>query len=120
MQGIAILILLGALALNGCANDQPTASMTSLPVPVRQALLELCAPCEFADYDAAWNSTDFLNGRPERHLERTVQTPSGWLIEYEHGGRAQHRHVVVFELEPRIHVVVGSSCVPAAGVECEW
>jgi hypothetical protein len=120
MKGIAISLLLVGPALNGCAGGEPTASMSSLPVAARQALLELCAPCEFADYDGSWNSTDFLDGRPQRHLKKTVQTASGWLIEYEHGGRAQHGHVVVFELEPRIQVVAGSSCVPAPGVECEW
>jgi hypothetical protein len=118
---IAIFVLVLASATQGCSADTPLASMSVLPVPVQEELLSLCAPCEFADSNEAWNSTDLLGGRlPRRHLEKTVQTASGWRIEYQHGGRAVHTHVAQFELEPSVHLVWGSSCVPAPGVECEW
>ena len=93
--------------------------MSSLPLAVRDALRELCAPCEFADSDAPWNPTDVINGRPQRRLLMASETASGWRIEYDHGGRGRHTHVVVFELEPSIHVAEGSSCLPALR-HCEW
>jgi len=120
MKYVATLIVLVAPVLNGCGDSQLTASMSSLPESVREALLALCAPCEFADEDAPWNPTDFLDGRPQRHLEKIVQTFSVWTIQYEHGGRARHTHIVVFDIKPHIHVAAGSSCVPAPQVNCEW
>jgi hypothetical protein len=120
MRHIAITMALFVLSASGCANAQPSASMSELPASVREALLGLCAPCEFADSDAPWNSTDVLNGRPQRRLAKTEKTASGWRVEYDHGGRGRHSHVVVFEFEPAIHVAEGSSCLPAVRVDCEW
>jgi hypothetical protein len=95
--------------------------MASLPGNVREALLALCAPCEFADYDAEWNSTDLVLDRtPQRHLNRIEHTGTAWLIEYDHGGRGLHKHTVVFELEPSIHIGSGGSCNPTAVNRCEW
>lgn len=120
MRRTAIVVGVCALSSSGCTEAQPSASMSSLPPSVREALLALCAPCEFADYGAAWNPSDFLDGRPRRRLVKIEGTASGWLIEYEHGGRGRHTHTVVFELEPRIHVAQGSDCIPSAEVRCEW
>ena len=119
MRYIATMIALFTASAYGCANAQPSASMSSLPVAVRDALLALCAPCEFADSDAPWNPTDVLNGRPQRRLIASEETTSGWRIEYDHGGRGRHTHIVVFELEPIIHVAEGSSCLSALR-DCEW
>jgi len=117
---IALMIVLFVLSGNGCANAQSLVSMSALPVTVREALLALCAPCEFADSGARWNPTDVLDGRPQRRLSRAEQTASGWLIQYDHGGRGRHIHTVVFELEPDVHVGKGSDCVPSAETRCEW
>lgn len=93
------------------------ATMASLPANVREALVALCAPCEFADYDAPWNSTDLvLDGIPQRHLRRIEHMGASWLIEYDHG---LHAHTVIFELEPTVHVGNDSSCDPAEK-RCEW
>ena len=97
------------------------ASMTQLPTDVREALLALCAPCQFADYDAPWNATDVLKeGRPQRHLRRIEQRQGGWLIEYDHGGRGLHRHTVIFETLAAVHIASGSSCNPTSEKKCEW
>jgi hypothetical protein len=119
MRQIGVMIAISAASTLGCANAQPSVSMSSLPVPVRDALLALCAPCEFADSNARWNPTDVLNGRPQRRLVTAEETASGWRIEYDHGGRGRHQHIVVFSLEPSVHVAEGSSCLPALR-DCEW
>jgi hypothetical protein len=120
MKHIASVVLLAALS-SGCRADGHGATMAVLPANVREALLALCAPCEFADYDAQWNSTDIVLDRtPQRHLRRIEHTGASWLIEYDHGGRGLHTHTVVFELEPSVHVGRGSSCNPATVTRCEW
>src|SRR6185503_11198444 len=119
MKCIALLIALAPL-LNGCAESQSPASMSALPESVRNELLALCAPCEFADEDEPWNSTDLIDGRPQRHLEKMVLDLGVWTIQYEHGGRGRHTHVAVFDIKPYPHLVAGSSCVPAPEVVCEW
>ena len=115
----ATLVLILALASSGRAQEL-AASMASLPVSVREALLALCTPCEFADYDAPWNPTDVLDGRPRRHLRKIEHTGDSWLIEYDHGGIGLHTHTVVFELQPTIHIGSRSSCNPATEANCEW
>ena len=118
MRQVASIVLLAALSTGCHANG---AAMASLPVNVRDALLALCAPCEFADYDAPWNSTDvLLDGRPQRHLRRIEHTGTSWLIEYDHGGRGLHKHTVIFDAEPSLHVGSGSSCSPSVEKRCEW
>lgn len=121
MRRIATIILLTAL-LSGChADERHGAAMASLPANVREALLALCAPCKFADYDAEWNSTDLvLDDSPQRRLRRIEHIGESWLIEYDHGGRGLHAHTVVFESEPSMHVGSGSSCIPSAEKKCEW
>ena len=94
--------------------------MSSLPVGVRSALVALCAPCQFADSNSPWNPTDVLDARPRRHLTKIVHTGSSWLIEYDHGGIGTHKHVVVFEQEPNIHLGAGSSCGSMDRRVCEW
>ena len=120
MKRLAILVVPLALSVAGCAEAQGQAAMSSLPVAVREALLALCTPCDFADENAPWNPTDVLDGRPRRHLTRIEQMQSKWLIQYDHGGIATHTHTVIFELEPNIHVGRGSSCDPAGARSCEW
>ena len=116
---VASLVVLSAL-LSGCDSFKPPASMESLPVNVRKALLDLCRQCEFADAGAPWNRTDMVpDERPQRHLRRIEHTEQGWLIEYDHGGYFPHEHTVVFELEPTVHVGRGSSCNPTE-TKCEW
>jgi hypothetical protein len=120
MRHIASIVLLAALCSACGAAEQHGAALKSLPVNVREALLALCAPCEFADYDAPWNPSDVLDGRPQRHLRRIEHIGASWLVEYDHGGRGLHTHTVVFELEPNIHVGRGSSCNPTEEKRCEW
>jgi hypothetical protein len=120
MRWISTLIVLLAPVLNGCSDSQPTVSMSSLPESVREARLALCAPCEFADQNAPWNSTDLQDGRPQRRLEKAELNFGVWTIQYEHGGRGRHTHTVVFDIKPNIHVAAGSSCVPSPQVDCEW
>lgn len=98
----------------------PLASMRGLPPEVREALVRLCNPCEFADSDAPWNATDVLvDGVPQRRLVKVEKRDSGWLVHYRHGGFATHEHTAVFSLAPTAHLVAGSSCLPAHEV-CEW
>jgi hypothetical protein len=119
MNRVTVLVALSVLFSAARAQQLP-ASMSSLPVAVRSALLALCAPCQFADYDAAWNPTDVLTARPQRHLTRVVHTGSSWLIEYDHGGLGTHKHIVIFVLEPTIHIGAGSSCDSMSRRVCEW
>ena len=115
------VVLLSVLLCSCSANaQQHSPSMASLPVGIRKALLQLCAPCEFADYDAPWNPTDVLDGRPRRHLKRIEHTGDSWLIEYDHGGIGLHTHIVIFGLRPSIYIASGSSCDPLTTPSCEW
>jgi hypothetical protein len=95
-------------------------SLSALPIDIKQALLSLCAPCSFAGSGTPWNYSDVLNGLPQRHLTKTEQKGSRWIIQYEHGGYGLHVHTVVFELKPTPHIVEGSSCLPDQQVTCEW
>jgi hypothetical protein len=119
MRRVATMIAFGTVCW-WLRQEQSSTSMSSLPAAVREALSGLCAPCEFADSDAPWNATDVLNGRPQRRLVKTEETASRWRIEYDHAGRGRRTYIVVFELEPRIHVAGGSSCLSAVRVDCEW
>src|SRR5689334_15204524 len=120
MKHIASSVLLAALS-SGCRADGHGATMAALPANVREALLALCTPCEFPDYDARWHSTEVVLARtPQRNLKGIEDTGASWVIEYDHGGRGLHTHRVVFELEPSVHVGSGSSCTPATVTRCEW
>ena len=120
MRYLAISVGLSTFLSTACAQEPAPASMSSLPVSIREALIGLCSPCEFADSDQPWNPTDVLDGRPRRHLTKVEDRGSSWLIEYDHGGIGTHTHAVVFVLEPSIHIGAGSTCVPGEGRDCEW
>ena len=120
MRTIIIVSILLSTFTQPSAAAAGAASMSALPVKVQEALISLCAPCSFADFGAPWNYSDVLNGLPQRHLTKTVQDGSNWVIEYDHGGYALHAHKVVFELKSKPHIVEGSSCLPDQKTICEW
>jgi len=99
---------------------QPATSLSAIPPEVISALTMLCNRCEFADFNAPWNLTDVINGLPQRRLVKAGHRGSQWIIQYEHGGYAPHPHTVVFELDPKIHLAKGSSCIPEKLQRCEW
>src|SRR5262245_56013462 len=94
------LLLSASLLLVACRTPSDQGTMSALPVEVQRALLSLCQPCTFANYDDPWNPSDVLDGKPQRHLVRTTQIDSKWLVEYDHGGIGRHGHTVVFALVP--------------------
>ncbi len=120
MRVIAIFGLLLVACARYSAAAASGASMAALPGEVQQALLSLCTPCTFADFDAPWNTSDVLNGLPQRHLVKVEQLGPKWLIQYDHGGYAPHTHTVVFAIKPSPHIVEGSSCLPSREKKCEW
>jgi hypothetical protein len=99
---------------------QPVTSLSAIPPEVFSALTKLCNGCKFADFNAPWNLTDVINGLPRRRLVKAGHRGSQWIIQYEHGGFAPHPQTVVFELNPKIHLAKGSSCLPQDSQRCEW
>ena len=99
--------------------EQPIASITGIPAAVLSALQELCSHCEFADIGARWNPTDVLSDLPRRRVLSVTVRDSVWTIIYQRGGIAMTHHTAVFALTPTVHLVAGSSCLPAAA-PCSW
>jgi hypothetical protein len=98
----------------------PVASMSLLPPEVRKALLSLCNPCSFADSNSPWNASDVIDGRlPRRRLTKTEKRGQDWLVQYESGGIGVLTYTAVFSLDPDIHLVKGSSCIPSQET-CKW
>jgi hypothetical protein len=120
IRTIATLSILLGTFMQPSAAVAADASMSALPIEVQQALLSLCAPCSFADFDAPWNHSDIINGLPQRHLTKIVQKGSRWFIQYDHGGFGLHSHTLVFEPKPTPHIVEGSSCLQSQKIQCEW
>jgi hypothetical protein len=115
---VALAIAWLPISVNGA--DAVT-SMAAIPPDVMNALVDLCRPCSFADFNAPWNATDVISDDlPRRRLVRVEHSDSEWHIEYEHGGRGRHTHAVTFGVYPKLHFVRGSSCEPAKERRCEW
>ena len=105
---------------NAARTGERPASMRTLPVEVRVALLALCGrDCRFADEDDAWESTDLIMADlPRRHLTRTERVGFTWVVEYEQGGHALQRRRAVFSLPPHVRLVEATWCAPER--ECNW
>ena|SRR6478672_5995779 len=101
----------------------PVVSAIQLPPHVREELTRLCGNCRIADSNAAWQSTDFINGDadlPTRRFTSIRRTEKGWDIRYERGGFASSRIRLVVSNDPVPQVLPGSSCEPAPDVKCYW
>ena len=117
---VLIALTLFNVSSSARADGLTVTSVSAIPEVVLQALLDLCRPCSFADFDAQWNPTDvIINELPRRRLVKVTHTDTEWSIQYEHGGRGRHFHNVTFALQPIVHYVRGSSCAPTEGCH-EW
>jgi hypothetical protein len=121
----AVVLALGAQSLSAATEFEwgeyrMVTSKSAIPPVVMDALVDLCKPCSFADFDEPWNATDvFRDNLPRRHLARAGYSDAGWLIEYDHGGRGRHSHTVLFAVHPSARFV-SSSCEPKKVPRCEW
>lgn len=52
-----------------------------------------------ANPDDPFDATDVITGKPRRRLIGAGKSPGAWFIEYEHGGRGLHSHLVIFSDE---------------------
>jgi hypothetical protein len=102
------------------AAQRSVTSITALPAAVLSGLRGLCTPCEFADIGAPWNPTDVRNDLPRRRIVSATLRDSVWTIAYQRGGIAMTWHTAVFALTPSVHLVEGSSCLPAGPAPCNW
>lgn len=84
---------LGPCRLSGTTEAR---SLAELPPPVAAGLASFFAPRGgFADANAPFNATDVVdsaNPLPSRRFLRAYGKDGRWIVWYEHGGFAYHRH----------------------------